>query len=189
MNSLNVKLWQHLHQRKNADSGFTLIELLVVIIIIGILSAIALPSFLNQAAKAKEVEAINYIDYMNTEQSSYYMEKNNFKQQVTDFDFAPTGLEVNTNPNPILSLAGISHQTKNYYYGVKTVSNIGSIDEAAAHIGFTDNPALKSYLGVVYMESDKMKIRLCKASMSQLQTILTQVNTGNVSQLEGQYCN
>ncbi|NES98251.1 MAG: prepilin-type N-terminal cleavage/methylation domain-containing protein, partial [Desertifilum sp. SIO1I2] len=77
-----AKFLQHLLD-KQEEQGFTLIELLVVIIIIGILSAIALPSFLNQANKAKQSEAKTYVGSMNRAQQAALMERGSFTSDVS----------------------------------------------------------------------------------------------------------
>ena len=52
--------------------GFTLIELIVVVVIIGILAAVAIPSFLSQRTRAFNAAVISDMRNMSTELEAFY---------------------------------------------------------------------------------------------------------------------
>ena len=72
-----------LRQRSQDEGGFTLIELLVVILIIGILAAIAIPSFLNQKSKAQDSAAKQQVTTLQTAIETYATDHNGSYEGAT----------------------------------------------------------------------------------------------------------
>lgn len=69
-------MFTKIRNRVEGDEGFTLIELLVVILIIGILAAIAIPSFLNQREKGQDACAKSMARTMQTAMETFYVDTN-----------------------------------------------------------------------------------------------------------------
>jgi type IV pilus assembly protein PilA len=71
---------QSLRQRLNVrdESAFTLIELLVVLIIIGVLLAIAIPSYLGFQKKAQQTAAASDVEQAIPDAVAYYSDNNNY---------------------------------------------------------------------------------------------------------------
>ncbi len=122
-------------QSQPTVSGFTLIELLVVIIILGILSAIALPSFLNQASKAQEAEGKSLVGAMNRSQQRVYLETGEFAADLLSLEL------------------GIQPKTKYYEYGVVLKPGETWVTNKADVL---TGSTRRSYAGVVGVQAEQI---------------------------------
>lgn len=148
---------------KHQDRGFTLIELLVVMLVIGILAALALPSFLNCAKTSKKSESKTYVGSLNKGQQAYYTENEKFSNSI-----AALGI-------------GIPPSTANYQYSTKSTKT------AAFNYGIAKNKGFKSDIGGVFLTpdhnidsntgDDNMPIQMTT------QTILCEANSADISKI------
>ena len=90
------------------EAGFTLVELLVVMLILGLLAAIAIPSFFNQRDKAKDADAKESVRTAQTAEETYATD-NNGSYTGSDAAGVLENIEstLNSAPNaPVVTVTG-----------------------------------------------------------------------------------
>ena len=147
------QLISYLSKRQfKSQSAFTLVELIVVVVIIGILSSIAIPSFQNASDKAKQKEASTLIGSYLKAAQAYYTEYGQIAYRANEIGQYvavsgcrySTSQQCKTNNNALVNYSNSSttrwnSPTGNYDIRLErrsgTMINIRAIPRSASGLG------------------------------------------------------
>jgi type IV pilus assembly protein PilE len=111
---------------KRDSSGFTLIELMIVVVVVAVLSAIALPSFMDSIRKSRRAEAVASISAIEQAQERWRANNTTYAANSVLSTAAPGGLgQPSTTENGRYTLA-MSGNTETGYVVTATAVTTGS---------------------------------------------------------------
>ena len=145
------------------NAGFTLIELMIVVALVGVLMAIAIPSFMQYQARSRRSEAYANIGAIASAQKAFFAERNAYHESLApwpDFTLRPSGVLDATkqawDADSELHFGELGWHPEGavfYSYEVNTSTNCGGCDLCftATAYGDVDGDGLGS--AVMYVES------------------------------------
>ena len=110
----------------NKSRGFTLIELMIVVAVIGILAAVALPSYTRYVLKSHRSSAITVVLDLASREARYYTTNNTYTNSLATLGYT-------SDPMPVTD-------SSNHYYDLSvTAANSSSFTVSAAPTGNQTN--------------------------------------------------
>jgi type IV pilus assembly protein PilE len=142
------------------NRGFTLTELLIVLAIVGILFAVALPSYQNSVLRANRTVGKTTIDTIMQRQESYFADNKRYADTLTKLGYGSASINVDAN--------GTSAGAAIYTVTLQALPNGSGSNVAQCNLGSTGAPYTIGYAvvatGTGVQTKDKDCQTLCSSS-------------------------
>lgn len=162
------------------NKGFTLIELLVVVLIIGILSAVALPQYTKAVEKSRATEAMTLLGNLSTAEQIYKMSTGAFTTDMTLLDLQLPGV---SGTNPVSTIT-----TKNYQLRITEANATTFSAEAKRWVNGAAGQGDLAYTLNLRIDNNGTITRTCSGSANTCKSIANGATCNDTSSTNKDWC-